>query len=529
MPLNQTIAAVTHKIAERSRDSRAGYLERIETARGPRAAPGEPCRCGNLAHGFAACAADDKADLKADAKANIAIVSAYNDMLSAHQPLERFPEVIKEAAREAGAVAQFAGGVPAMCDGVTQGQVGMELSLVSRDVIAMATAVSLSHDMFDGALMLGRVRQDRPGPADRRAGLRPPADHPRPCRADDHRPAQRREVAHSPALCRGQGRAQGAARGRDGLAIMARHLHLLRHRQLEPDAGRDHGPAPAGRLVRQPEHALRDALTRAAAKRVSEITSIGNELTPAGRVIDEKALVNGMVGLMATGGSTNHTMHLVAMARAAGIRINWDDFATVSAVTPLLARVYPNGLADVNQFHAAGGMQFLIRELLGGRPSARRRADRAGRGRARHLSGRALSGRRRPSLGAPAPRPACDATILRPVAEPFSADGGLKLLDGNLGRAVIKVSAVKPQHRVIEAPAMLFDSQEELMAPSRPASSTATSWPSSASRAPRPTACRSCTSSRRAWASCRTGAARWRWSRTAGCRALRARCRRPST
>ena len=462
MPLNAVIAEVTQRIRARSADSRGAYLQRLDAMaeRGPRRAA---LSCGNLAHGFAACGATDKERLKGDQALNIGIVTAYNDMLSAHQPYERYPELIRAAARERGAVAQVAGGVPAMCDGVTQGQVGMELSLISRDVIAMGTAVALSHDMFDGALMLGICDKIVPGlvigalafghlptvfiPAGPMPTGISNSEKTRIRQLYAEGKVGRKELLesesasyHAPGTCTFYGTANS---NQMLMEIMGLHL-------------------PGAAFV-NPNTPLRDALTRAATQRVAEITALGNAYTPIGRVLDERAFVNGIVGLMATGGSTNHTLHLVAMARAAGIVLNWDDFAQISSATPLLARVYPNGLADVNQFEAAGGMPFVIGQLLDGGHVHADVLTVAGEGGLERY-------RQRPKLAGDAlvwetqsPEPG-DSSIVRKVGEPFSPEGGLKLLSGNLGRGVIKISAVKPQHRLVEAPARVFSGQDEMLA-----------------------------------------------------------------
>jgi phosphogluconate dehydratase len=459
--LHQTIRDVTERIRSRSSPTRSAYLHRIEAAR--QAGPvRKDMACANFAHGFAAAPASDKLVLREARVPSIAIISAYNDMLSAHQPFERYPALIKKAAREAGAVAQFAGGVPAMCDGVTQGRAGMELSLFSRDVIALAAAVGLSHDMFDAALFLGVCDKIVPGlvigalafghlPA-----IFVPAGPMTSGMANDEKNRIRQLFAqgkvdrdalleseassyHSAGTCTFYGTANS-----NQMLMEVMGLHL-----------------PGSAFV-NPGTPLRDALTEAATRRAAKIVATGSEYTPVGRVVDERAVVNGMVGLLATGGSTNHTIHLVAMARAAGIVIDWDDFAALSSAVPLLARVYPNGKADVNHFHAAGGMGYLIGELLDNGLLHGDTLTVAGQGLARYaeepyLEGNALAWRR-------APRVSGDATVLATVAAPFSADGGVKLLSGNLGRAVIKTSAVAPQHRVVEAPARVFQSQGEVEA-----------------------------------------------------------------
>jgi phosphogluconate dehydratase len=462
MTVDPRIAAITERIAKRSAAPRRRYLDRIERARaaGPRRAA---VSCGNLAHAFAACGTADKADLAAGAKANIAIVSAYNDMLSAHQPLEAYPAIIKAAVREAGAVAQFAGGVPAMCDGVTQGQTGMELSLASRDVVAMATAIALSHAVFDGVLCLGVCDKIVPGLVIGALafGHLPvifvPAG-PMPSGLSNTEKSRIRQL-----------HAEGKVGRAELLAAESASYHA-------PGTCTFYGTANTNQMLMElmglhlpgasfvnPGTSLREALTRAAARRVTEITALGNAWTPIGKVVDERAVVNGMVGLMATGGSTNHTLHLVAMARAAGILIDWDDMAGVSAATPLLARVYPNGMADVNRFHELGGVPFVVRELAGAGLLHRDVLTVAGEGgldRYAELPALDATGR---LVWRAAPAASADATVLRGAADPFSADGGLRVLAGNLGRAVIKISAVKPQHRVIEAPAMMFESQDELL------------------------------------------------------------------
>lgn len=459
--VQDTIRRATERIRRRSRSSRAAYLDRLDHA-----ASAWPVRrglsCTNLAHGVAACGQADKEALRDTDKINIAIVSSYNDMLSAHQPFERFPELIKEAAREAGAVAQFAGGVPAMCDGVTQGQPGMELSLFSRDVIAMSTAIALSHNMFDAALCLGVCDKIVPGlligalsfghlPVIFVPGGPMPSGmsnsekaHTRQLHAEgkiDTKTLLKAESKsyHAPGTCTFYGTANT-----NQMLMEVMGLHL-----------------PGAAFV-NPNTPLRDALTRAAAHRVCEITSSGNAYTPIGKLVDERAITNAVVGLVATGGSTNHTIHLVAIARAAGIILNWDDFADLSAAVPLLARIYPNGTADVNHFHQAGGMGFLVAQLLDAGLLHADVMTVAGTGGLDHY-------RETPVLDSgalawqPAPEDSGDLDILRPAPDPFSPDGGLRLLTGNLGRAIIKVSAVQSQHRTVEAPALIFDSQEEMI------------------------------------------------------------------
>jgi phosphogluconate dehydratase len=460
-PLHPGLADVTERIVERSRESRTGYLERIDAAKGSGSAR-RRLGCTNLAHAFAATDGGDKAGLKTLAWPNLAIVSAYNDMLSAHQPLERYPALIKRAAREAGAVAQFAGGVPAMCDGVTQGRPGMELSLFSRDVIAMATGVALSHDAFDAVLCLGVCDKIVPGlligalafghlpavfvPAGPMPSGMPNAEKARIRReyaegriGRDRLLEAEMQSYHSPGTCTFYGTANS---NQFLLEVMGLHV-------------------PGAAFV-PPNTQLRDALTAAATRRAAAITGLGADYRPIGRLVDERAIVNAMVALLATGGSTNHTIHLVAIAAAAGIRIDWNDFDALSQVVPSLARVYPNGKADVNQFQAAGGTGFVIRELLA-----------AGllHGDVETIEGQGLACyTREPWLDQgelrwrPAPAETVDDSIVRPVSRPFSRDGGLRLARGNLGRAVIKTSALQPEHFLVEAPAIVFEDQSELLA-----------------------------------------------------------------
>jgi phosphogluconate dehydratase len=458
--LNSRVHAVTERIRERSWGERTPYLERV---RAESAATTSRSRlsCTNLAHGFAAAPAPDKDALKTLRWPNLAIVTAYNDMLSAHQPFERFPGLIKLAAREAGATAQVAGGVPAMCDGVTQGHTGMELSLFSRDVIAMSTGIALAHGMFDAALCLGVCDKIVPGlligaltfghlptlfvPAGPMPSGMPNKEKARIRQQFAEGKCGREELLesesasyHSAGTCTFYGTANS---NQMLMEIMGLHL-------------------PGSAFV-QPNTPLRDALTAAAARRAARITSLGNEYLPLAQVLDERAIVNAIVGLLATGGSTNHTLHLVAIARTAGIVIDWDDFSDLSDVVPLLARIYPNGSADVNHFHAAGGVGFLIRELLS---AGLLHAD------VETVAGRGLHAYTREPWLSPegvawrdSPLTSGDTNVLRPVTEPFSPDGGLKLLRGNLGRSVIKVSAVNAAHRVVEAPARIFDSQSAVM------------------------------------------------------------------
>ncbi len=440
MTVRAEIAAATDRIVERSKLTRTAYLERMH-----RAADKAPRRstlsCGNLAHGFAACGLADKQALTGEEMPNLAIVTAYNDMLSAHQPFECFPQLIKEAARAAGGVAQVAGGVPAMCDGVTQGQPGMELSLFSRDVIALSAGIALSHNMFDAALYLGVCDKIVPGLLI--AAL---------------------NFGHLPAVFVPAGPMTSGLPNPEKASIRQLYAEgtVGREALLEAESKSYHGPGtctfygtansnqmlmeimglhlPGASFV-NPGTPLRDALTAEATRRALAITTLGNAYMPV---------------------ATNHTLHLVAMARAAGIIVTWEDFAALSDHVPLLTRIYPNGQADVNHFHAAGGMGFLIGELLdagllhedvrtvwGTGLAGYRKAPRLEDGALRWADADTISG---------------DETVLRPATNPFSENGGLMVLDGNLGRAVIKVSAVKPEHHIVEAPAVIFHSQDNFMA-----------------------------------------------------------------
>lgn len=458
--VHPVLAQVTARIVERSRISRAAYLAGIERAR--KTGPGRgKLSCANWAHAFAGSPSEDKARALGQAP-NIGVVTAYNDMLSAHQPLERFPALIREAAREAGATAQVAGGVPAMCDGVTQGRPGMELSLFSRDVIAMSTAVALSHDAFDGALCLGVCDKIVPGLM-----------------------IGALTFGHLPTIFVPAGPMTSGLSNSEKARIRGLYAEgkASRDELLKAEMGAYHGPGTCtfygtansnqmlmelmgahlpGSAFVHPGTPLRDALTKAAAHRVAALRDGSNDYTPLGWVIDEKAIVNGVIGLMATGGSTNHTLHLVAIARAAGIKIDWNDFHDISQVVPLLARVYPNGSGDVNQFQAAGGLSFLTRELLDAGLLHEDVLTVAGPGLRRYTEEPFLKDGT--LTWKPGPAETLDPTMLRPASDPFDAEGGLRLLTGNLGRGVIKVSAVKPEHRIVEAEAIVFEDQEAFLA-----------------------------------------------------------------
>lgn len=459
-PLHPTVRAVTERIVARSEATRRPYLDRIDSFTA-RTRSLERISCANVAHATAALPDEDKQRLLARrGGANIGVVTSYNDMLSAHRPYESYPGVIRDEARRNGATAQVAGGVPAMCDGVTQGQPGMELSLFSRDTIAMGTAVALSHDVFDAALLLGICDKIVPG-------LLIGALHfgHLPCVFVPAGPMSTGLVNSVKARVR-EDYAQGLI-GREGLlAAESAAYHgegtctfygTANSNQMLLEAMGLHVP---GAAFVHPHAGLREPLTRAAVRAALEIRKDRN-YTPIGRLVDERAIVNAMVALLATGGSTNHLIHWVAIARAAGIVIDWSDFSDLSAVVPLLTRIYPNGTADVNDFQAAGGPGYVIRELVD-----------AG---LMHPDAQTVWGEDLRSYAVTPvpdgdgvgwedlPEASGDESVLRPAAEPFSPEGGLKLLTGNLGRAVIKVSAVPADRYVIEAPAQVFDSQAELL------------------------------------------------------------------
>jgi phosphogluconate dehydratase len=452
------IREITDRIAERSKLAREKYLKQVEhyVSKGPNR---KKLGCAGLAHSFAACAPEDKAELRTGNAASLGIVTAYNDMLSAHQPYEGFPKLIRAAAREAGGVAQVAGGVPAMCDGVTQGETGMEMSLFSRDVIALSTAVALSHQTFDAAVYLGICDKIVPGLV-----------------------IGALSFGHLPAVFIPGGPMTSGLSNSEKNKVRQLYAEgkVSRDDLLESESKSYHGPGTCtfygtantnqmmmeimglhlpGAAFINPNTPLRDAMTSAATKRALAITAAGNNFTPIGRMLDERAFVNGVVGLHATGGSTNHTLHLVTMAAAAGILLTWDDFSDLAEITPLLTRIYPNGTADVNHFHAAGGMGFVIRELL----SAGLLHDDV-----QTVFGAGLDAyATEPMLDAegglkwvPAAEASGDEGVLRSAKNPFQPTGGLRVMHGNLGRAVIKTSAVAKERHVIEAPVRVFADQE---------------------------------------------------------------------
>lgn len=457
--MHPTIKAVTDRIEQRSVAERRAYEQRIAKARyqGPHRGA---LSCGNLAHGFAACEAADKGRLRSLTQANIGIITSYNDMLSAHQPYHNYPEQLKKAIHEVGSVAQVAGGVPAMCDGVTQGQPGMELSLLSRDVIAMAAAVGLSHNMFDGGLMLGICDKIVPGLliAALSFGHLPfvfvPAG-PMPSGMTNKEKARIRELY-----------AEGKVDKEELLNAEAASYHSAGTCTFYGTANSNQlvvelmGLQLPGSSFIPPETPLRNALTRVAGQQVTRITDLGSAYTPIADIVTAKTIVNGLVGLIATGGSTNHTMHLIAVARAAGYIVNWDDFAEISSVTPLITRIYPNGEADINHFQRAGGMAFLIRTLLEAGLLHEDVKTVAGDGLQRYT--------KRPKLidekvvWEDGPTESLDNSVLRSCKAPFSDHGGLAVLSGNLGRAVMKTSAIPEGTEVITAPAVVLSSQHAL-------------------------------------------------------------------
>ena len=459
--IHPVLQAVTDRIAERSKPPRAAYLHQIREA-GDRGPARGRLACANLAHGFAASGKTDKKALRGVVKPNIAIVSSYNDMLSAHKPFEAFPAQLKQAVLEAGGIAQFAGGVPAMCDGITQGRDGMQLSLFSRDVIAMSTAIALSHDMFDATLMLGVCDKIVPGmligalafghlptvfvPAGPMTSGLPNGEKAKVRQLYAENKVGREELLDAEAASyHGSGTCTffGTANSNQ-LLMEVMGLHL-----------------PGSSFV-NPGTPLRTALTAEAGRQVTGITALGEDYTPIGEMIDERAIVNGTIALLATGGSTNHTMHLVAIAQAAGITLTWDDISDLSAIVPLLARIYPNGSADVNHFHAAGGLGFTIGTLLDAGLLHEDVQTVVGQGLRRYTREPKLDGDG--VMWLDGTTMSHDTAVLRCVEQPFAPDGGLKTLAGNLGSSVIKTSAVNPEHRVITAPAVVFDDQADFLA-----------------------------------------------------------------
>lgn len=460
--LHPTLQSVTDRIIDRSRGSRSAYLEQVK-----RSEQNQPRRtrlsCTNFAHAVAAASSADKLILHQERSPNVGIVSAYNDMLSAHQPFDRFPDIIREAARSKGASAQFAGGVPAMCDGVTQGRAGMELSLFSRDVIAQATAIALSHDVFDVAIYLGTCDKIVPGLVMGALGY-----------------------GHLPAIFAPAGPMQsGIANSEKAIARQKfAQGQITRAELMESECASYHGPGTCtfygtansnqmlmeimglhlpGSAFINPGHELRDQITVATTHRAVDICSTAEQYTPIAEVVDEKAICNGIVGLLATGGSTNHTIHLIAMARCAGIVIDWSDFNDLSSVIPTITRVYPNGKSDVNQFHAAGGMSLVIRQLLAAGLLHNDVTTVIGHGLERYCTEPNLDAASGELTWQSCAEQSADAEIISTVDKPFAATGGLALLTGNLGRSMIKLSAVAAEHHLVKAPAKLFSSQAEFL------------------------------------------------------------------
>ena len=458
--MHTTVEKVTRRIIERSKANREAYLQRVEEAKGEEAFR-KKLPCSNFAHDLAGCVGSCRSSLLNDSVPNIAIISSYNDLVSAHQPYGAYPEIIKQAVADAGGTAQFAGGVPAMCDGITQGEPGMDLSLISRDVIAMSTVIALSHNVFDGALLLGVCDKIMPGLL--MGGLQ-----------FGHLPMilvpagpmtsglPNKEKAHVRELF-----AQGKISREEMLASEVKAYH-------SPGTCTFYGTANSNQLMAEmlgmhlpgasfvnAGTKLRDALTRAAAARIAALTHLGDNYTPLAQVISEKSVVNAMVGLLATGGSTNETMHLVAIARAAGIRIDWDDFSDLSDVVPLLVRIYPNGPGDINSFQQAGGMALLIRELLKGGLIHDDVQTVAGKGLTKYLQQPVLAEEK--AVWQDGPERAGDPEVIASAGNPFATMGGIKVLSGNLGRAIMKISALADgDDTLVEAPAMVFNSQHEL-------------------------------------------------------------------
>ena len=461
--MKSAVVEVTQRIRERSAAARGAYLARIDQIlQRPRGS--DRMGCANVAHAFAALPSDDKFKVVAERAPHIGVVTSYNDMLSAHQPYERFPDVIRDEARRLGATVQVAGGVPAMCDGVTQGLPGMELSLFSRDTIAMGTAIALTHDVFDAALLLGVCDKIAPG-------LLIGALH----------------FGHLPTVFVPAGPMSTGLSNSDKAKVREKHAtgEVGRDALLKAESAAYHGPGTCtfygtansnqmlleamglhvpGTAFVHPHAQLREALTREAVRTVLGITQRSDGFMPIGRLVDERCIVNAMVALLATGGSTNHLIHWVAVARAAGITIDWTDFADLSAAVPLLARVYPNGSADVNQFQSAGGPGFVLRELLDAGCLHADVATVSPRGLRAYGEVPVLEGDDKRLSWRALPKHSGDETIVRPAVRPFTASGGLKLLRGNLGRSVIKISAVPEERWVVEAPARVFDGQDALLA-----------------------------------------------------------------
>ena len=457
--MNPTVKNVTQRIIERSKATRTAYLQKIEDATLNKVTRSK-LPCSNLAHGFAACCIEDKNDLKNILKSNIGIISSYNDMLSAHKPYELYPEQIRKVLNEVGAVGQMAGGVPAMCDGVTQGEPGMELSLISRDIIAMSVAVGLSHNMFDGALYLGICDKIVPGLL-----------------------VGALTYGHLPAIFVPAGPMPSGLSNKEKVRIRQLYSEGKASREdlLESEAASYHssgtctfyGTANSNQMVIElmglhlpgsafvnPETTLRFELTNAAAKQITRLTKQSGNYMPIGKMVDERVIVNGLIVLLATGGSTNLTMHIVAIVKAAGIIVNWDDISDLSTVVPLLCRIYPNGPADINYFQAAGGTSLLVRELLEGGLLHEDVETVVGRGLSHYIKEPILENGK--LIFREGPNQSLDENVITSIKKPFNSHGGLKVMSGNIGRAVMKTSAIAPEHQIIEAPAVVFNSQYDL-------------------------------------------------------------------
>ncbi|BAN47191.1 phosphogluconate dehydratase [Metapseudomonas resinovorans] len=457
--MHPRVLEVTERLVARSRATRERYLAMIHKAASDGPLRGK-LQCANFAHGVAGCGGDDKQRLRLMESANVAIVTAYNDMLSAHQPYEDYPRKIRQALRDIGSVGQVAGGVPAMCDGVTQGEPGMELGIASREVIAMSTAVALSHNMFDAALFLGICDKIVPGLM--MGALR-----------FGHLPSIFVPAGPMPSGLSNKEKAEVRQRYAEGKASRDELLESEMKAYHSPGTCTFYGTANTNQMLMEvmglhlpgasfvnPDTPLREALTVETARQVTRLTRQGGQFLPIGEIVDERVLINAVVALHATGGSTNHTLHLPAIAQAAGVQLTWQDMADLSEVVPTLAHVYPNGKADINHFQAAGGVAFLVRELLDAGLLHEDVNTVMGRG-LRHYT-------REPFLEDGAlvwregPATSLDESILRPAARPFSPEGGLRVMTGNLGRGVMKVSAVAPEHQVVEAPARIFHDQQAL-------------------------------------------------------------------
>lgn len=457
--MKKSVQAVTQRIIERSRATREAYLMRIKFAAN-HSVSRSTLACSNLAHGFAACCMQDKNDLKNFLKSNIGIISSYNDMLSAHQLYEHYPEQIRQALHEVGAVGQMAGGVPAMCDGVTQGEPGMEISLMSRDVIAMSVAIGLSHNMFDGVLYLGVCDKIVPGLF-----------------------IGAMSFGHLPAVFVPSGPMRSGLPNKEKVKIRQLYSEgkVTREELLESEAASYHsagtcafyGTANSNQMVLElmglhlpgaafvsPDTELRRELTNAAARQITRLTHQSGNYLPIGELVDEKVIVNGLVALLATGGSTNLTMHLISMAKAAGIIVNWSDISDLSECVPLLSRIYPNGTADINYFQAAGGTALLIRELLNGGLLHEDVKTVVGEGLSRYTKEPVLENGQ--LIYRDGPTESLDKEVITSINKPYISHGGLKVMSGNLGRAVMKTSAIELEHQVIEAPAVVFESQYDL-------------------------------------------------------------------